>query len=372
MTRLSRALFFMSILPFTYVSTTAQELSDLEKVRLDESTFTFDYRLHRNPVYILKKMMMEDSLEGKTITYLYNGDPIYSTTQLPQPRTQNSQNSQPGTQSLKSGALNSKLGTPNYKLDLQLKPFYYAEYGDFRQPLRLQLAIGPRLQWNIWNGFYGVFQWMLPVYNDFDVRLGFGPRPGELGLGYIRVLGRKNFLQGFVGTFTNDRYGFYGEYTRMLADGKVYLGGSLYYTGAFRYDDQILYREIVDYWTGNVHASYRFVQHDLTVRVVGEKFLRNDEGVSLEVFRQFGNTDIGFYGTRSRNGDNAGFFVVFALWPRKFYSNKWLQVRFPHSFRLLYDLRPNTGISERTRPYTDLFYDVYRYNPFFINNQLDR
>ncbi len=340
----------LSSILFPTILKAQKAVRDLERSSREVDHLVFDYRLHRNPTFVLDEMRLLDSLDNVgTKTYLYNGDPIV-------------------TLGIDSVDIVPEPGNP-YKVDLQIKPLYYAEYGDFREPLRTQLAIGPRLQVNF-KHFYAVGQWILPFQNDFNLRLGFGSRPGELGLGYARVLNRVNFTNTFIGTFTNQRYGAYTEYIRMLAGGRFYLGGSFYYTGRYAYDEQILYREVIKYFSGNVFGLYRIVRHDLTLRLTAERFLRDDAGVTFEIFRQFGNTDIGFYGTRSQNGDNAGFFVVFSLWPRKFYANKWLQVRPPHSFRLTYDLRPNTGISERTRPYNDFFYDIYRFNPQYIQNQL--
>lgn len=318
-----------------------------------DSAYIFDYRLHRNPALILKELREQkgDSVE---LAHLYRGNVIY--------RTNDS--------SRFDIDLNPQKVIP-YKLDFQIRPYYYAEYGQFDRPVQTQIGISPRLQIDFFKGFYGVFQWMIPLQNDFKIRTGYETRPGELGIGYTHIWDQRYFFNVFAGTFINDRYGIYAEYIWSDASGRFYTGVSGYYTGRYLYDfsEQTLFRDFINYPSGHIFFAYRFVKHDLTVRVMAERFLRDDEGFTFELFRQFGSTDIGFFASRSTRGDNAGFYITFALWPRKFVAAKKAQFRLPHSFRLNYNLRPNTGISEITRPYTDFFYDIYRFNRHFIENQ---
>lgn len=325
---------------------------DTELKKSKEGVTYFDYRHHRNPTYFFKRKLKDD--KDSVFVHLFRGKAIvelksdtfllprkYSTSQIP------------------------------YKIDIQVKPLFSAEYGDFREPVRTQLAIGPRLELAV-GGLYGVFQWVLPFQNDFKNRFGSSYRPGEVGIGFTEIIKGKSFLNLFIGTFTNDRYGAYSEFVSRTTSAKFYYGFSAYYTGRFLYEGGTLFREDINYFSGNIFAQYKLKYPDVNIRLTVEKFLRSDFGATLDVFRQFGNTDIGFNFTISKNGENAGIYVILPLWPRKFYSNDWIQIRPPHSFQFTYDLRPNTGIAEKARTYNNFFTDIYRFNLPYLNNELKK
>ncbi len=325
-----------------------QELSDLEAVEVDGDNFIFDYRLHRNPFFILRHLTLEDSVKEKKHIHLYRGSVIY------------------GGEHLNGKYRNQK----HYKLDFQLEPYYNSRFGDVDDPFRTQLGIGPRVEWTSKWGVYGVFQWLIPIQNDFDVEVGFGHRPGETGIGFTRVFNQKVFLNAFAGVFTNRRYGASTELILMNEGGRFYYGGGLFYSGPYIYTDNTFIRERVRYLSGYGLLAYRIVSQDLTLRLIGERYLSEDYGGRIEVLRQFGSTDIGFYAQKSKNGENGGIMVTLSLWPRKFINNRWFQFRPPHSIRVQYDLIAATQNGQALRNQTDFFYDILRFNPHFINEQL--
>lgn len=326
----------------------AQELSDLEAVEVSADNLIFDYRLHRNPFFILRNLTLEDSVKEKNHLHLYRGSVIY------------------GGEHLDGKYRNQK----HYKLDFQLEPYYNSRFGDIDDPFRTQLGIGPRLEWISKWGIYGVFQWLLPLQNDFDVEVGFGHRPGETGIGFTRVFNQRFFLNAFIGIFTNRRYGASTELILMSENGRLYYGGGLFYSGPYIYMDNTFIREHVRYLSGYGFIAYRIPSQDLTLRIIGEKFLNEDYGGRLEVIRQFGNTDIGFYAQKSKNGENGGIMITLSLWPRKFYKNAWFQFRPPHSFQIQYDLLAATQSGVPLRNQTDIFREILRFNPNYIKDQL--
>lgn len=326
----------------------AQELSDLEAVEVSADNLIFDYRLHRNPFFILRNLTLEDSVKEKNHIHLYRGSVIY------------------GGEHLDRKYRNQK----HYKLDIQLEPYYNSRFGDVEDPFRTQFGIGPRIEWTSKWGIYGVFQWLLPIQNDFDVEVGFGHRPGETGIGFTKVFNQKVYFNSFAGIFTNRRYGISSELILMSSGGKFYYGGGLYYSGPYIYTDNTFIRERVRYLSGYGFLAYRVISQDLTLRLIFERFLNEDYGGRLEVVRQFGNTDIGFYAQKSDFGENGGIFITLSLWPRKFYNNSWFQFRPPHSLRIQYDLITATQSGQTLRNQTDFFYEILRFNPRFIEEQM--
>lgn len=327
----------------------SQELRDLEAATTSGQSMLFDYRLHRNPAFIYRYLHHHDSTKKLHLVHLYRGSVIY--------------NDQPDKKELPDQK-------GHYKLDFQLEPYYTSRFGDVDDPFRTQIGLGPLLQWNSRWGLYGIFQWLIPLQNDFKSIIGFGHRPGEVGIGYTKIFHQRSFINLFAGTFNNRRYGLSGEFIQMNQEGTIYYGGGIFYSGAYVFTDQTFIREVVDYVSGYLFFAYRFPKPDITLRLTGERYLFDDHGFKFEALRQFGNTDIGFYGQKSQNGVNGGIMVAFSLWPRKFYNNRWFQARLPHSFRFQYDLKSATTQTGRSvSNQTDFFYDILRFNPKYIENQ---
>ena len=126
-------------------------IGDIELLRKSDGVTFLDYRLKRNPGYIFNN---SNSLKAQTV-HLFRGQPIIVVEE--------------GSAVL---PLNMEPVNQRYKLDLQLRPVVYAEFGDFRESLRTQLSMAPRLSFGF-GGFYTVFQWILPFQNDFKNRFGF-------------------------------------------------------------------------------------------------------------------------------------------------------------------------------------------------------
>lgn len=322
-----------------------QQLSDLEATGLDGNYMVFDYQLHRNPAYIYRYLYHIDSTKHYQLTHLYRGNVIYGDNSAPRP-------------------------SHRYKIDVQLEPYYNSRFGDEDDPFKTQIGVGPKIQLNSKYGFYGMFQWLIPLQNDFDTDLGYGPRPGELGVGYTKILRQQHHLNVFAGTFTNSQYGLGMDYVFRNRTANLYFGGSTFYTAKYIFIDNRYTREQLHYISGNIFVAYHFKAPSVTFKLSGERYLYNDYGIGFEVYRQFGNTDIGFYALQAKNGENVGFKVAFALWPRKFYNNSWMQIRFPHTLRFQYDLKNANRSVNQVRNQTDFFYEILRFNPYFINKQL--
>ncbi|XOV91194.1 MAG: hypothetical protein ACFHWX_13385 [Bacteroidota bacterium] len=328
---------------------TAQELKDLELAEIRDDAFIFDYRLHRNPAFILRNLATNDSVKDLKPVHLFRGSVIY------------------GGEALTGKYRPQK----HYKLDLQVEPYYISRFGDLDDPFKTQLGLGPMLNWTTKWGVYGTFQWLFPIQNDFKIEPGFGQRPGETGIGYSTIMNEKIFVNLFGGTFTNRRYGLSGELILMNLQGRLYSGGGVYYSGPWYYTDDTFIRERLSEWTGYIFLAYRITSQDLLLRLTGEQFLYEDVGVRFEMLRQFGNTDIGFYAQKSKNGENGGIMVTLALWPRKFYNNSWFQFRPPHSFKIQYDLLTATQSGVSLRNQTNFFYDILRFNPNYVKKQIE-
>jgi hypothetical protein len=72
-------------------------------------------------------------------------------------------------------------------------------------------------------------------------------------------------------------------------------------------------------WTGYLNLSYRLNIYDLTVGVTGGRFISEDKSIRLDVSRKFGEISIGFFATKTLNGEaNGGFNFSIPLFPSKY------------------------------------------------------
>lgn len=332
--------------------------------KIDDSNLVFqdtvagelflDYNLHRNPVSFVKPSINLSSTQS-SFSYLFYGNPIIS---------------------YHNGRFDDVLSGPPfvlskpYKLDIEIAPHRMVAFGAYDDPIESQLGIAPKLTVVASKGLYGVFQWIIPVQNDFI----FNPytvshRPGQIGMGYDWFFNSRLALTGYFGTLSSNQYGVHLEFLGRSKDAHWYYGGSYFYTANYGYYDQYYFRESLQTKSGYVQLAYRWHAYDLTLRLIGDVYLNNDLGATFEVLRQYGNTDVGFFAIAAQNGTNAGFFFRCPLWPKKFYSNKLLQVRLPNTFAEYYNVRTAVNMP-RVRNFRSLFEEMLRFNPVYLNKQL--
>ncbi len=320
---------------------------------LDEIHF-IDYNLHRNPVEFIRDGY-QGSLQNDSFVQLLYGNPIIQ---------------------FKNGRFEDVNVTSSfnlqkpYKLDIELEPHRMLAFGAFDDPVESQLGVAPKLTIVVAKGLYGVFQWIVPLQNDFIYNpYTVSHRPGQIGMGYDWFINNRLAITGYFGTLSSNQYGAHLEFLARSKDSHWYFGGSYFYTANYGYYEQYYFRESLQTKSGYVQLAYRWHAYDLTFRVIGDYYMNRDLGATFEVLRQYGNTDVGFFAIAAQNGTNAGFFFRCPLWPKKFYSNKLLQVRLPNTFAEYYNVK-SSGNMPRVRNFRSLFEEMLRFNPVYLNNQL--
>lgn len=347
------ALFFL-LLPAHCV---ARQLEDAlsatgaEGVSDKSGIVELEYRQHRNPVSALK--LDSSDIKASGWLFRYQGIPI-------------SYLGEPSEMSIQPASLLPE----GYRADLSFTPLYYAEYGDFREPFRTQLAIAPQLEILLLRGLVIDFQWVVPFQNDFKRRAGYNVRPGNVGISFLSSWKLRHFLKVKLGSFTNFRYGAMAEFLNWNRNYRWLSGISLYSTSNYLYVKNVLYREKAMEFTGSIFTSYRLKRYHITLRLALEQYLYSDTGTRFDFIRQFGNTDVGFYLTQSVNGSNGGFYFTIPLVPKRFYQNRWLQVRPANEWTFSYELRPGTQIGTDFDDFTSFERKLRSYNPLFLEDQL--
>ena len=314
-----------------------------------------DYNLHRNPSYLLKENFFKKN-RFQSFTHLFYGNPITSFS---------------NGQYVNTGQIQNYSLSRVYKLDIEIAPHLIYSLGSFSDPFTTEIGIAPKARLVVARGLYGVFQWIFPVQNDFIFNINtVSHRPGQIGVGYDWIWNGRFALTGYFGTLATNNYGLHLEFLGRSKDARWYFGGAYFITGSYQYYKQYYSIDPLQTKSGYAQLAYRWHEQDLTFRAIGDRYLNGDLGITFEALRQYGNIDIGFFAMAAQNATNGGFFFRCPLWPRKFYSNKLIQVRLPNTFANTYNVRNLVNNTPRARNHRPLFEEMIRFNPVFLNKQL--
>ncbi len=255
-----------------------------------------------------------------------------------------------------------------YKTDIIISPQLKARFGNYDKIAETQINIAPEIRSSLWKGMSFSGQVILPLYNELD-SIGNYIRPGLVTVNQLVRLPFNTFASGTLGYFTENRLGVDLEIKKFSFNGRVSASANIGYTGYAFFDNGTWYYSDEKKITYMTSVSYRNPQFDLNFKVSYGKFLNDNNGWRFDVSRQFGETEIGFFGIRTNFGNNAGFNFSVPIFPSKYWKIKSVRVRpaesFPWEYRykFLTDARTyNTG--NRIENMTGKF------NPDFFKKEL--
>jgi hypothetical protein len=101
-----------------------------------------------------------------------------------------------------------------------------------------------------------------------------------------------------LGRFSLEEVGIADETALTLLQGVLFVKGTLARVGS-SYSD-------LDRWVALANGRVRYPPWDLTLSVTAGRFLDGDRGVSADLSRFFGNTEIGVFFRHTGNGSQAG------------------------------------------------------------------
>jgi len=261
--------------------------------------------------------------------------------------------------------------TSNFRFDLVLKPQFKFEFGPYSKPIIMQINLAPDIRTSFWKGMRFSYEEIIPIINEFGTR-GDSIRTGMVTLNQTFRMKNAFFISSTIGIFSNNRYGFDFETRKYFGDGNFSLGGNfgltsfIDFSGKTRvlYSDQFLV-------TGSVSAEYRIEKYDLTLTASIGKYLQKDNSARVDINREFGEIEIGFYAIRSFEGiSNGGFTLIVPLFPSKYWSPSFARVKIAENYAWSYLVKSNTtdliGMRYNTGSRINTF--IEKLNPGFIKN----
>jgi len=256
----------------------------------------------------------------------------------------------------------------DYKFDLVLNPGFRGQFGDYSNPVRAQINFIPEINATLWKGMNVVTQMLIPIYNEFPGE-GDYVRPGIISLNQNFRLHENYFLSSSFGYFTENRYGFDLSIKKIFYNGNLMAGVNTGYTGYMSFMNKKIFYSDLYLWTMNMNVEYRINKYDLTIGITAGKFLYGDKSIRIDINRQFGEIEIGFFAVRSNNKQsNGGFNFSIPLFPSSYSYPSFIRIRTAESFRWEYRVKGEIpamiGVVYNTG--NSFFRTLKKYNPNFL------
>lgn len=268
----------------------------------------------------------------------------------------------------KSGYQNSS----NLRFDIVLKPTYRFQFGVFSNPVLYQLNFAPHIEFGLWKGMTGLFEVTFPIHNDFTPSED-SIRASRIVLNQTARLGNSTFISGSIGYFTLNRYGFDLETRTFFLNGDLSLGLNLGYTGYAFFAGKKLYYSDLYQWTGSLGIDYRIREYDLSLAVTAGKFLLFDNTIRFDIYRDFGEIQVGFFAMRSLEGiSNGGFSLSIPLFPSKYWNPGFFRIRTTEYLDYSYRVKIADQIGLKYDTGFSLSGFIEKLNPGFIKNYLGK
>ncbi|MDH7603981.1 MAG: YjbH domain-containing protein [Melioribacter sp.] len=261
----------------------------------------------------------------------------------------------------------------DYRFDLVLNPGFRGQFGDYSNPVRAQINFIPEINTTLWKGMNIVTQMLIPIYNEFPGE-GDYVRPGIISLNQNFRLPENYFLSSSVGYFTENRYGFDLSIKKIFYNGNLITGVNTGYTGYMSVMNKKIFYSDLYLWTINMNVEYRINKYDLTIGITAGKFLYGDKSIRIDINRQFGEIEIGFFAVRSSNKQsNGGFNFSIPLFPSSYSYPSIIRIRTAESFRWEYRVKGEIpamiGVVYNTG--NSFFRTLKKYNPNFLLKRIN-
>ncbi|MEG8948037.1 YjbH domain-containing protein [Rosettibacter firmus] len=261
----------------------------------------------------------------------------------------------------------------NNKFDIIINPGFKGQFGDYDNPVRAQVNIIPEIRTSFWQGMDLVAQLLIPVYNEFQGEESI--HPGIISFNQNFRLKENYFISSSIGYFTENRYGFDISAAKIFFNGDLIAGFNLGYTGYLSFISNKIFYSDLYLWTTNFSVEYRINKYDLTLGILAGKFLYGDNSIRLNINREFGEVEIGFFIVHSDRGkSNGGLNFSIPLFPSTYARPSTVRLRTAESFRWEYkvkgELESLIGITYYTG--NTFFRTLKKYNPNLILNKISK
>lgn len=221
------------------------------------------------------------------------------------------------------------------RVDVIVHPWFEASFGDFDEPVRSRTGVAPEIRVALRRGLRLSAQVLFTLQDDLPTGES-GIRPGLVTLSQTVRLPRNIFVHATAGAFTPNRYGADVQARAYSPSGRWFAGAELGQTGLTSYARDDWQMSPMESRTALVEAGWRDLRHGLVVQATAGAFLSDQRGVRLDVVRQFGEVDLGWFVVTSEQGKNGGAMLRIPLGVRKHPTPGAIRLRTADAFRWEY------------------------------------
>ncbi len=234
-----------------------------------------------------------------------------------------------------------------YKLDFWLQPIFAANFGYKDQPIQSNTSLLLQTQFFLAKGLAFNTGILFPITNDLDNR----PKKIRLSPTYLNqfLAFGKDFFSASAGYFYDDQYGVNLQYRHQNFTNPWAFGLQGGLTGLYYWADKGIYYEKMNNMLLLADVTYRLPYHNVTLQLSGGRYLAGDDGVRLDLIRQFSNVEVGLYMMKTSYGTTAGFNFAVPIPPGKIIQGKKMRLRTNDEFRWEYAYTRGYHIGERYR-----------------------
>lgn len=255
-----------------------------------------------------------------------------------------------------------------YKFDFRLQPEFIARFGFRERPLESKTNLLVQSQLYLSRGL--VLNWgvLVPIQNHLDNQ-ALNVRPAPTFLNQFLALNNADFMSVSAGLFYNDQYGINVQYRHSDLTKNWSFGLESGLTGFYFFPESGLYYQSPQNLMVLGDVAYRLPKRDMTIKVSGGQYLQHDRGVRLDLIRQMGSVEIGFYAIKTGNGTTGGVNFAIPIPPGRIAQTQRFRLRSTEEFRWEYAYTRGYDIASRYRVGYQLDALLRQYHQGYLQNQ---
>lgn len=257
------------------------------------------------------------------------------------------------------GRLREAWSAEAYRFNFRIMPDVLIRFGNFRQPIEEKVGVLLDTRVYLLPGLSvhgGIY---IPISNRLD-RTSEKPHIGPAHLNYFKQLRPGHFLMAQTGIFVYDRYGWDIQYRYAPWGKKISAGLQVNRTGYYAFFRERFFTLPIQEWMFLGDIEYRLPWEGLSIKAIGGQFQAGDKGLRMELIRQYGSWDLGFFASLTDIGNTAGFQIAFPLFPGKLLRTRKLELRTTEEFRWEYSVNAEAPVGRRYRTGTPRLEDMIR------------
>jgi len=333
----------------------------------DSLTIFFEHREFRNPYHSMQyaQLLLENEDTGDSLPFI-NWAPVYRNQPIGM-YTANTYDFSFLSTEEKIFYEENNQPWKNYRISLRIQPEVTARFGFYSQPFETKFNLNLDSNIYLLPGLGLQTGLSFPIENSLDYQ-SMKIRPAPTMLNYFLQPFNAHFISVNAGTFYGDRYGLDLQYRYADQDSPWSFGIESGLTGFYRFDGFDLYRTDINRFMLVADVEYRLNFENLSLKLSVGRFLYSDTGVRLDIMKQYGNVDIGLFGSGTTSGATAGFQFAFNLFPGKIFRTSTVELRTTDEFRWEYTYNNEDFVGMKYRTGLPKLSDRLRqYNSRFIN-----